>query len=92
MKLEFEGEKIKIRKLKLSDAENIFRNIKDKEVIEWLELDIQHPYSYSKIDAVKFIRKSWQKIENKKCYNFGIALKENNKVVGGISLGKNNID
>ena len=90
MKLEFEGEKIKIRKLKLSDAEDIFRNIKDKEVIEWLELNIQHPYS--KIDAVKFIRKSWRKIKNKKCYDFGIILKQDNKITGGISLGVDNID
>lgn len=83
MKLEFEGEKIKIRKLKLSDAEDIYRNIKDTEATRWLEPNIQH---YSKNDAVKFVRTTHRDIRNKKCYAFGIALKLDNKIIGCIGL------
>jgi RimJ/RimL family protein N-acetyltransferase len=82
MKLEFEGEKIRIRKLKLSDAENIYRNIRDKEIVKFT--NIPHPY-YGK-DAEIFIRKSWRGIKNKEYYSFGTALKTDNKIIGGVAL------
>ena len=89
MKLEFEGDTIKIRKLKLSDADDVYRNIKDKEIVKYTE-NIPHPYH--KQDATRFIRRSWRKIESKKAYNFCITLKENNKVIGGVGLGVGDID
>ena len=83
MKLEFEGEEIMIRKLKLSDADGVFRNVKDTEDTPWLESNIQH---YTKNNAVKFIRTTHRDIRNKKCFAFGIALKLDNKIIGCIGL------
>jgi RimJ/RimL family protein N-acetyltransferase len=86
MKLEFEGEKIRIRKLKLSDADDVFRNINNKAVVRWMSVTV--PYPYLQKDAIKFIRKSQRGINSKKYYNFGIVLKRTGKVIGGIGLEK----
>lgn len=87
MKTELKGNKILLRKLKTSDAKDIYENVKDKEVVKWT-INIPHPYKLK--DAVKFIRHSNYKLKKKKGINLGIALKETNKIIGVISL--NTID
>lgn len=83
LKLEFDGERIKIRKLRLSDAEEIYRHVKDKEVVRWT-LRIPHPYP--KDGAAKFIRKTHYNIKQKKGYAFGIILKETDTLIGIVGL------
>ncbi len=79
------GENIKLRNYKLGDANDIYQNVKDKEIVKWT-INIPHPYS--KKHAIKFIRKSKYNLKKKKEYNFGIALKESNKIIGNISFIK----
>ena len=78
---EIEGERIKLRKLKLSDAKNIYNNVNDKEVVRWL-LRIPHPYTLE--DAVKFIRSTHYRIRKKSGYAFGIELE--GEIIGVVDL------
>ena len=86
LKLEIEGDKIKLRKLKLSDVDNIYKNM-SKEIVRWT---INIPWPYKKENAVKFIRKSNYRIKNKKEFVFGIVLKETDEVIGCVGLHKIN--
>jgi len=81
-KIKTEGKIVKIRPLKLSDAKDLYENIKDREVSRWTV--IPHPYSMK--EAVKFIRKSSYRTKKKTGFSLGIVLEETNKVAGGISL------
>lgn len=83
MKLEFTNKAIKIRKLKFSDADDLYEHIHEREISKWT---IRIPYPYSLKDAIKFIRKSQYEVRKMKGYNFGIALKETDSVIGGIGL------
>ena len=83
IKLEIGGERVKLRKLKLSDAQKIYENLQDKDVVKWT---LNIPWPYKKQDAEKWIRKSHYKIRNKKEYVFGIVLKDSDELVGAISL------
>ena len=74
---EIEGERIKLRKLKLSDAEDIYKNLNDEEVIRWL-LRIPFPYTLEK--AVKFIKRTHYRIKKNSSYAFGIELR--GKIIG----------
>ncbi|HLD33813.1 MAG TPA: GNAT family N-acetyltransferase [Candidatus Nanoarchaeia archaeon] len=76
--------KIKLRKLKESDAEDMYTHVKEKEVSRWM-LRIPHPYKLS--DAKQFIQKVQ---ERKNEYTFGIVLQETNELVGVLTL--RNID
>ena len=85
MKLELAGKKIKIRKHKLSDANDIYKNIKDKEITKWT---CSIPYPYPRNEAVRFIRRAHHGIKNRKSYDFAITLLDTGKIVGGISFRK----
>ena len=74
MKLEIEGVRIRLRKLKISDARDIYDNIRDEEVVRWL-LRIPDPYSLN--DALKFIRTTQYRIRKNK----GYVLKKTGRVV-----------
>jgi RimJ/RimL family protein N-acetyltransferase len=87
MKLELNGERIKLRKLKFSDVKDIYGNVKDKEVVRWT---LRIPYPYPKDGAKKFIRKTRRNIKKKKSYELGIVLKEADKIIGIVGL--TNID
>lgn len=82
MKLEIEGERIKLRRPQLSDADNIYKNLQDKETVRWTFI----PQPYKKQDAIKWIRKTHYRIINKKEYHFAIVLKTENRVIGAIAL------
>jgi len=83
VKLEIDGERIILRKLRFSDALDIYRNLQDKEMVKWAS---GIPWPYKKQDAVKFIRKTHYKIRKKSGYAFGIVLKETNKVIGVVDV------
>jgi len=83
IKLEIEGERIVLRKLRLSDALDIYKNLQDKEMVKWT---LNIPWPYKKQDAVKWIKRTHYKIKNKKEYAFGIVLKTENRIIGAISL------
>ncbi|MEM3405846.1 MAG: GNAT family protein [Candidatus Pacearchaeota archaeon] len=76
-----------LRPLKNSDAKSIVENINDLKVSKWL---LVVPYPYNLRDAKKWIKETqceWKK-RNKKEYVFGIELKEEKKVIGGIGIHK----
>lgn len=84
---EIYGKEISLRKLRLSDAENIYRNVRDREIVKWA-LNIPHPYCRN--EAIKFIRKVNYEARKKKSCVFGIALKNESKIIGVIGLSKIN--
>ena len=77
------GKRVVLRNLKLSDVQDIYRALQDKEVVKWT---LNIPWPYKKQDAIKWIRRSQYKLKNKKEYTFGIILKTTNNLVGSISL------
>jgi len=84
---ELSTNRVKIRKLTLSDAKAIHGRLRDKRIVRWT-LNIPWPYTIE--DAKRFIRKASRNIKNKRGYAFGIALKEADEVIGVIDLS--NID
>ena len=74
-----------LRPLRDSDAKSIFENIKDLNVSKWL---LVVPYPYKLKDAkswVKHNKEKWRK-KKKDDYTFGIEVKEEKKIIGGIGL------
>ncbi len=82
-KFVIEGERIILRKLKLSDVQDICENLQNKEMVKWT---LNIPWPYKKQDAIKWIRKSQYRLKNKEEYTFGIILKTTTKLIGSISL------
>lgn len=83
MKTKLNSKRIYLRKLKYSDAHDIYKNIKHKEIVKWT-LNIPHPYP--KKAAIKFIRKTHYRLKKKKGYAFGIILKEHDKLIGMVDV------
>ena len=74
-----------LRPLKPSDARSITDNINDLAVSRWL---LVVPYPYSLKDAKDWIsqnRRSWKK-KKPDGYHFGIELKSEKRIIGGIGL------
>lgn len=83
--MKIETERLILRPMQLSDAKSVAENISDLEVTKWL---LVVPYPYSVKDAKEFIKrtqKKW-KVANINDYSFGIELKEEKRVIGGIGL------
>jgi RimJ/RimL family protein N-acetyltransferase len=78
-----DSERVRLRKLRVSDANDIYENIRDKEVVRWL-LSVPHPYSFN--DAVRFIRRSQYRVKKNTAHAFGIVLKETNRVIGVVEI------
>ncbi|MCD6226865.1 GNAT family N-acetyltransferase [Candidatus Micrarchaeota archaeon] len=83
IKLEIDGERIILKKLRLSDALDIYKNLQDKEMVKWT---LNIPWPYKKQDAVKWIRNTHYRIKKREEYVFGIILKDGDKLIGAISL------
>ena len=77
------GKQIILREFKKSDAEDLQKNINDKNVVRFTT-NIPHPYSIK--DAYKFFRKLKRNREVETI--FGILLKNSEEIVGGIGLHK----
>ncbi len=83
LRLKIEGESIRIRKLRISDAKDLYENVRDKEIVKWT-LMIPHPYP--KDGALKFIRRTHYSIKKGNAFAFGIEYRETGKVIGVISI------
>jgi len=74
-----------LRPLKEEDAKSILENINNLEVTKWL---LVVPYPYTLKDAKKWVKENkdkWKK-KKKESYTFGIELKEEKKIIGGIGI------
>jgi len=80
-----ETERLILRQLEMEDISDIIRNINNIHVSKWL---LVVPYPYKKKDAIFWIKSSAKKAKEmpRKDYAFGIELKEERKIIGGISL------
>ena len=72
-----------LRKLKIEDAENVFKNwTNDDNVTEYLSWP-----THKDIDSTKHVLNNWiKKYENKDFYLWGIVLKDINEPIGTISV------
>jgi len=85
MKLKLTGERIILRPLEKKDAKSLQENINDPDIYRFT-LTIPHPYT--KENAEWWINHTRDRIEKGNAYELGIALKENNKIIGGLGLCK----
>jgi RimJ/RimL family protein N-acetyltransferase len=84
-KIELKTKRLVLRPLKILDVKGIVENVNDFEVSKWL---LVVPYPYAIKDAKEWIKntqETWRKRE-KESYTFGIELKSEKKVIGGIGL------
>jgi len=74
-----------LRPLKDSDAQSVAENANNLNVSKWL---LKMPYPYRLKDALEWIRRNKEKLQKRPVeeYSFGIEVKSEHKVVGGISL------
>ncbi len=77
------GERVIVRPLVPEDASSLKKNINDYDIYKYT-LTIPHPYKLS--DAVRFINYAKDRLEQKTGYELGIALKETDKIIGGMGL------
>ena len=87
---EFSGNNILIRKIALSDAREIYENLKDKNVTRLMRMDIPNGYNIS--HAKKFISQFLKEFSVGKGYAFAIVLINSNKLIGVIDFFKVNKD
>jgi [ribosomal protein S5]-alanine N-acetyltransferase len=80
---ELHGGRISIRRVRISDAESIFRNNKSAKMTRWT-LALPHPYPKSA--AIKFINRSRRKWRMGLEYHFRVVLAEDNRLIGGVGL------
>ena len=83
MPIKLIGKQIIVLELRKSDAEDLRKNINDKDIVRFTT-NIPHPYSIK--DAYNFFRKI--KKNRGKEIALGIILNSSRKVVGGIGLMK----
>ena len=77
-----ENSRIKLRRLKLSDADSLAEHAKSREISRFTFL----PYPYKKQDAVNFIRFCHGHYRKKIFHHFGIEIKNTGDIIGMISI------
>lgn len=93
------GERVLIRELRLSDAKDVYFNIRDKEINKWTKpLMRSHPENAVTQLVYRALRHVWKALQLirqticppkvKKEVKLGIVLKETDKAIGIISLKK----
>lgn len=76
-----------LRPLKDSDAKSVSENINDLDISKWL-LVVPYPYNLKDAkDWIKHNKEGWKK-KKKKDYSFGIELKKEKKIIGGMGIHK----
>ncbi len=85
--MKLENKRIKLRKLKISDIDFIFRCSEDKEITRYTSVA---PPPYGIKEAQQFIRGVQRKMKKKKSFQFGIELKENKELIGMVLLDEIN--
>ncbi len=84
-KVRLDGERIYLRPIRESDADDITLNVNDPEVVKWTLLI---PYPYPDDGAIQFIRMAEKSMMERSSYIFGIILKKSDRLIGVISLDK----
>jgi len=76
-----------LRSLKMNDAKDIAKAANNLNISKWL---LVVPYPYTLKDAKGWIKHSEEKAKEKprKDYSFGIELKKEKRIIGGIGLHK----
>jgi ribosomal-protein-alanine N-acetyltransferase len=82
------GTEILLRKIKLSDAKTTYEYFKDPDITKWLLFRPTKKFSLQHQED--FIKKSLEKIKQKKIYLFGISLLDSKNIIGIISIEKIN--
>ncbi len=82
---ELEGPRVLLRKLRASDASDIYLNINNRDIARWT---IALPYPYPKDEAAKHIRKMQRLWRTGKTFAFGIVLKETARLIGNVNLAR----
>ncbi len=82
---EISGKLIKLRIHKRSDVDDIYKNIRDKEIQKYT---LKIPFPYTKTHAIDFIKQTTKNRKLKTAYDFAITEIDEDKVIGGISLMK----
>ena len=89
--MRLETERLILRDIKEGDQESIRKNINNLEISKYL-LVVPHPYSKKDADWwVGHCLKNQNK-KTRESYEFGIAIKPSDNIVGGIGLSKVNIE
>ncbi len=83
----YENKDILLRELKVSDADEMYKHVKDIEISKWTA---NIPFPYPEGESKKFILKTQRMRRSKKLYSFGIVLKVTGNVIGVVSLMKVN--
>ena len=73
-----ETERLILRKMTLADAQDMFEYASDPEATKYTLWDFHKSIE----DSVQYIKSVIQKYENKEVSDWGVILKENNKVIG----------
>ena len=81
--MKLETQRVKLRKLKISDADFLLRQAKDKEITKYSYV-IPPPFRLEK--AKEFIKKTHREIRKKTSYEFGIEFKKSKELIGTIVL------
>jgi RimJ/RimL family protein N-acetyltransferase len=87
---EFSGQNVIIRKIALSDAKDIYENLKDKDITKLMRMEIPNGYNVS--HAKKLISQFLKDFSVGKGYAFSIVLKKSNNLIGVIDFFKVNKD
>ena len=83
--MKIETKRLILRPLKISDAKDTVEGLNNLNVTKWLFV-VSHPYTLKDAKSwVNYVQKKFKKV-NKDEYPFGIELKKEKKVIGGISL------
>jgi len=85
--IKLEGQRVRLRRLKLSDAEFILQSARDKEITKYTFVI---PAYFGVEGVKKFIKRTHKEWRGKKAYEFGIELKENKELIGTIKLSNIN--
>ena len=83
--MNLENERIRLRRLRISDVDDIVENINHKDIAKWT-LNIPHPYL--KQDAINFILFQRRRFRAGTFFVYGIELKSTRKVIGLIGLSQ----
>lgn len=85
MKLELKGKRILLRPPRMSDAEDIYRNLRVRIIGKWLP---NLPKPYKKKNASEYVRKCKRDLEKMEQYNFLITEQKTGIVAGAIGFVK----
>lgn len=87
--ISLESSRILLRKLRLSDADDLYHQIRHKDMARWMS-HIPHPYPRPL--ASTFIRKSQRLWKAKKSFTFAVLLKKTGRLIGIVSLNRVDFD